>query len=126
MAAEIKVNKTKQRSGEQSALARESMRQSDTHMMAATPHEMRGMLRSPEKPKYDTRDEETNANQRKHYNAKFEFFTKPLGPGHYDPTNELTKPKKHGPGWGNAKAEQRAESVPKSLAAHPGPGQYSN
>ena len=65
-------------------------------------------------------------NQRKAYNAKFGFFTKPLGPGHYDPTNDLTKPKKHGPGWAATRSEQRADSVPRSLAAQPGPGQYSN
>lgn len=26
------------------------------------------------------------------YNQKFQFFTKPLGPGHYDPKIEITRP----------------------------------
>ena len=33
-----------------------------------------------------------NANQQKSYNAKYEFFTKPLGPGHYKPLDTITKP----------------------------------
>ena len=95
-------------------------------MTPPSPYLTRGLPRSPEKPKYDTRDEETNVNQRKKYNADHEFFTKPLGPGHYDPANDLTKPKKHGPSWGATKTDQRADAVPKGLAMQPGPGQYSN
>mmetsp|Transcript_23407 Transcript_23407/g.31363 ORF Transcript_23407/g.31363 Transcript_23407/m.31363 type:complete len:126 (-) Transcript_23407:996-1373(-) len=125
MAAEIKVNKTKQRSNENSAIARESKGMSDAQNMSPNHYDMR-MPRSPAKPKYDTRDEETNLNQRKAYNAKFEFFTKPLGPGHYDPASDLTKPKKQGAGWGAARAQARAEPVPRNLAAQPGPGQYAN
>ena len=49
---------------------------------------------------YDTRDEESNLNQKKPYNAKFEFFTKPLGPGHYDPSLAITKRVKQGTSWG--------------------------
>ena len=40
-----------------------------------------------------------NANQKKPYNAKFEFFTKNLGPGHYEPSVEVTKPKTKGTTW---------------------------
>ena len=74
---------------------------------------------------YDTRDEDgktLNANMKKSYNQKFEFFTKPLGPGHYEPTLELTKPKSQGPGWGAAKVKQRAEAVQTTAKNLPGPG----
>ena len=57
-------------------------------------------LCTPNKVTFDTREIGSNVNQRKPYNAKFKFFTKPLGPGHYDPTCELTKPKHQGAGWG--------------------------
>ena len=33
-----------------------------------------------------------NRNQQKSYNKRFEFFTKPLGPGHYHPTQTQTRP----------------------------------
>ena len=59
---------------------------------------------------------------KKPYNRAFEFFTKPLGPGHYEPTQELTKPKSQGPGWGAAKEKQRGEQTPTATKSFPGPG----
>lgn len=59
--------------------------------------------KSPTKPQYDTRKEDgsiPNANQKKSYNQQFEFFTKPLGPGHYEPSVQLTKPKSQAPNLG--------------------------
>ena len=52
--------------------------------------------RTPPPLAYDTRDEDgqnLNSNQRKPYNKAHEFFTKPLGPGSYDASVELTKKK---------------------------------
>ena len=57
-------------------------------------------------------------NQKKSYNAKFEFFTKPLGPGHYEPSIELTKKVRQGPSWGSA---PRYKS---NVTSPPGPGEY--
>ena len=99
MAAEIKVNKTKQRSDTISMEARDASGNQLIEGQLISPSRA---YRSPENNKntYDTRDADTNVNQRKSYNAKFQFFTKPLGPGHYDPTCELTKKKYQGAGWG--------------------------
>lgn len=33
------------------------------------------------------------------YNQKFQFFTQPLGPGHYDPKIEITRPHNKGSKW---------------------------
>ena len=63
-----------------------------------------------------------NANQLKSYNAKFEFFTKPLGPGHYEPKIDITKPKKHGSQWCASKSVRNTQNA-KSV---PGPGDYNS
>ena len=41
---------------------------------------------------YEESQIKLNKNQQKSYNARYEFFTKPLGPGHYEPLNHATKP----------------------------------
>lgn len=42
---------------------------------------------------------ETKKEEKKTFNQKNEFFTKPLGPGHYEPKVDLTKPRKQGTQW---------------------------
>ena len=65
-----------------------------------------------------------NKNQEKSYNKKYEFFTKPLGPGHYDAKVKLTKPQSSGSNW-HAMKEQRSKSIgPAHNANVPGPGDY--
>ena len=127
MAAEIKVNKARQRSDVNSLDAMDSSGNHQADWQPESPEATRNMLRSPIRQAYDTRDEgeATNMNQRKSYNAKFQFFTKPLGPGHYDPTTELTKPKHQGAGWGAERSPPREEPAPRNLVGHPGPGQYT-
>ena len=67
-----------------------------------------------------------NANQKKPYNAKFEFFTKNLGPGHYEPSVEITKPKSKGTAWCAGQAtKDRMEDSPGRNANNPGPGDYN-
>lgn len=77
---------------------------------------------------YDTRAEDgvtLNTNQKKPYNAKYQFFTKPLGPGHYQPSVEPTKPKSKSNTWGASKVA-RGDAVPGYKAAlNPGPGEYT-
>ena len=64
------------------------------------------------------------------YSTRYAFFTKPLGPGHYDPSVELTKPKSHGKSWGtsprNKSQEARQQPITKggALVTTPGPGEY--
>ena len=52
-----------------------------------------------------------NANQKKTYNAQYEFFTKPLGPGHYEPSVEITKPKSKALKLGARGAKTRNDEV---------------
>lgn len=53
----------------------------------------------PLKVQYDTREDVDNPNIRKPYNAMHSFFTKKLGPGHYDPMCSVTKPQQQASGW---------------------------
>ena len=65
-----------------------------------------------------------NANQKKFYNAQHEFFTKSLGPGHYEPSVELTKPKRNGTGWGSTRVKREKLGEVRNVN-HPGPGEYA-
>lgn len=60
------------------------------------------------------------------YNEKYEFFTKPLGPGHYNPKIEITKPKPQQKGniWCKSKVN-RSESPTLKTKSVPGPGEYN-
>lgn len=81
MAAEITVHNRK---GRQKSSDQSNNKETQGNDLQA--NKDRGVSKSPQKPKYDTRalDGTTlNENQKKPYNAKYEFFTKPLGPGHY-------------------------------------------
>ena len=84
---------------------------------------------SPIKPKYNTRDEDgqkLNSNQKKSYNMQHQFFTKTLGPGHYEPSLDLIKPKSAGVGWASIKGKR--EGVPIAIKpgqGPPGPGEYN-
>ena len=64
-----------------------------------------------------------NKNQEKSYNKKYEFFTKPLGPGHYDADMRLTKPGSTGSNWA-AQKETRSKSIGPTSSV-PGPGEYN-
>ena len=97
MAAEIKVNRTKNRnkSGEQ-RITTQTGHSVQKQNATITSQIVKEKKKKEAGPKYDTRKLDgaiLNANQKKTYNKQFEFFTKALGPGHYDPKLELTKPK---------------------------------
>ena len=89
----------------------------------------RNVSNSPSKPQYDTREEDgqnLNTNQNKSYNKQHEFFTKSLGPGHYEPTNELTKPKTPGAGFGAYKGKRNGLDTKQQAGQNPpGPGEYT-
>ena len=108
MAAEITVHN---RRGRQKSSADSADRDTHGNLQAAKDR----TSKSPQRPQYDTRAEDgttLNNNQKKPYNAKFEFFTKPLGPGHYQPNLESTKPKAKVNAWGSSKVRREGAIGP--------------
>ena len=134
IAAEIKVNRTKilNNQGEAYGTAGQGTSHSDGGSQPTSKSVgQRKTSSSPIKPKYDTGEEDglhLNSNQKKSYNKQHQFFTKPLGPGHYEPTLDLTKPKNTSVGWAANKGKR--EGIPNPALkpgqqGPPGPGEYN-
>ena len=133
MAAEIKVHNrkhSKQRSADKSQGSPQQQRQRSSASDGRYGQRV-NQSASPEPPKpvYDTRNEDgkkLNANQKKPYNAKFEFFTKGLGPGHYEPKMDLTKKRNQGTSWCASRSiRQNSEDAKiQKDTANPGPTEY--
>ena len=110
IAAEIKVNRTKILNNQGEVYGSSGAAQSNaaSHPTSKSVGQRKGS-NSPIKPKYNTRDEDgqnLNSNQKRSYNLQHNFFTKPLGPGHYEPSLDLTKPKSAGVGWAANKGKR--------------------
>lgn len=110
MAAEIKVNRTKNNRNKSSEQRGVSGNAGGNAAKKSSATATGQTANSPARPQYDTREEDgqtLNANQKKFYNQQFQFFTKTLGPGHYEPSLELTKPKSQGTGWAANRTNRR-------------------